>query len=335
MNFIDSTWITVKSGDGGKGHVSFRREKFVPNGGPDGGNGGRGGTIIVKADRQLGTLLDFTYKRNYKAKNGDPGGKNNCTGKSAPDVYIRVPCGTVIRNRETGEQLADLDKDGIEVILAEGGRGGRGNQEFVTATNQVPRNFEPGRPGAELELELELKLLADVGLVGFPNAGKSTLISSISAAKPKIADYPFTTLIPNLGLVRLGEHRSYTVADIPGLIEGAHQGKGLGHQFLRHIERTAVLVFLIDCSSENPDQDLKVLRNELKQHEKTLLKKEYVVCMTKIDVLSADQIKDLQKSKFVKKHKARLISAVSGVGMAELAERMWEPVVQARLSHDM
>lgn len=332
MNFIDSTWITIKSGDGGKGHVSFRREKFVPNGGPDGGNGGRGGAIIFRADRQLGTLLDFTYKRNYKAKNGDPGGKNNCTGKSAADVYVRVPCGTVIKDRQTGELLADLDKDGVEIVLAEGGRGGRGNQEFVTATNQVPRHFEPGKPGVELELELELKLLADVGLVGFPNAGKSTLISSISAAKPKIADYPFTTLIPNLGLVRLGENRSFTVADIPGLIEGAHQGKGLGHQFLRHIERTAVLVYLIDCSSENPEQDLKILKNELKMHQKMLVKKPSMVCVTKIDTLTEHEIKDLQKSKFVKKHKARLISAVSGAGITDLIDEVWIPVVSSRLS---
>ena len=251
MNFIDTAWIEVKAGDGGAGHISFRREKYVPKGGPDGGNGGNGGSVYVEADQQLGTLLDFRYTRNYKAKAGARGGQSNCTGKSGDDVVIRVPAGTVVRDRETGEQIADLSLHGQRVLVAQGGRGGRGNSEFVTSINQAPRMADPGTPGDECTLEFELKLLADVGLVGYPNAGKSTLISVISAAKPKIADYPFTTLIPNLGIVRAGVGRSFSVADIPGLIEGAHEGKGLGHQFLRHVERTAVLVFLLDCTSED------------------------------------------------------------------------------------
>lgn len=323
MNFIDTASIAVKAGDGGAGHVSFRREKFVPKGGPDGGNGGDGGSVIVEADQQLGTLLDFTYKRKYEAQNGDRGGKSNCTGRSGNDIVIRVPVGTIIRDRETEEVVADMTIHGERVIVARGGMGGRGNSEFVTSVNQAPRNADPGTPGEECQLDLELKLLADVGLVGFPNAGKSTLISAISAARPKIADYPFTTLVPNLGMVRAGQYRSFTVADIPGLIEGAHQGKGLGIQFLRHIERTAVLVFLVDVQSEDPEHDLTVLRQELGLYSPQLLNKPWLVCLSKADVLGDELSEELSRSPFAVKHKARVISAVSGRGLPELVESMW------------
>lgn len=330
MNFIDVASIHVKAGDGGNGIVSFRREKYVPLGGPDGGNGGKGGNIVIKADHQLGTLLDFTYKRIYEAKNGQPGGSSNCTGRSGEDVIIRVPTGTVVRNKETGEQLVDLEADGATYIVAYGGRGGKGNSEFTTATNQAPRNAEPGRPGDELDLELELKLLADVGLVGFPNVGKSTLIASISAAKPKIADYHFTTLVPNLGMVRAGESRSYTVADIPGLIEGAHLGKGLGIQFLRHIERTSVLVFMIDSQSPDPEGDLATLRKELKAYDPTLAKRESLVYLTRADVLTPEERKELAKRPIVKRKGAKIISAVSREGIDELIQRLWGYVEKAR-----
>ncbi|HEX9006044.1 MAG TPA: GTPase ObgE, partial [Bacteroidota bacterium] len=238
MKFVDVARIHVKAGDGGAGCVSFRREKYIPKGGPDGGDGGRGGSVIIKANRHLTTLLDFQYKREYKAQRGVHGLGSRKTGRSGEDIVLQVPVGTVIRNAETGEVVADLLHDGDEIVPAHGGRGGRGNAAFATSTDQAPRRYEVGAEGEEAELELELKLLADAGLVGFPNAGKSTLISVISAARPKIADYPFTTLVPNLGIVRVGEGAAFVVADIPGLIEGAHSGKGLGIQFLRHIERT-------------------------------------------------------------------------------------------------
>ncbi|MBN9399380.1 MAG: GTPase ObgE ['Candidatus Kapabacteria' thiocyanatum] len=330
MNFIDTATIVVKAGDGGNGSVSFRREKYVPKGGPDGGNGGNGGDVVVVADKQLGTLLDFTYKRHYKAKDGERGGKSNCTGRSGNDVIIKVPCGTVIRDRETGDQIADMEADGDTVVVAHGGRGGKGNSEFTTATNQTPRTAEDGTPGEELELELELKLLADVGLVGYPNVGKSTLISSISAARPKIADYPFTTLVPNLGMVKAGDYRSFTVADIPGLIEGAHEGRGLGLQFLRHVERTAVLLFLIDARSEDPEEDLRVLRNELEQYDEAMMDKEWLVCISKCDTLTAEERAELEHHPFVKRHRARMISAVAHEGLDELVRVLWTYVERQR-----
>ncbi len=330
MNFIDTAWIYVKAGDGGAGHISFRREKYVPKGGPDGGNGGNGGNVIIQADKQLGTLLDFTYQRHYTAENGAHGGKSNCTGRSGDDVVIRVPVGTVVRNRESGEQIADLTMHGEQHVVARGGRGGRGNSEFVTSINQAPRMADQGTPGEECTLEFELKLLADVGLVGFPNAGKSTLISAISAAKPKIADYPFTTLVPNLGLVRVGEYRSFTVADIPGLIEGAHEGKGLGTQFLRHIERTAVLLFLIDAQSLDPEQDLMILRSELGQHSPHLLEKPWLVRITKGDILGPELVSEIEKSPFAKANSATVISAVSGLATKDLVEDLWRFVAKMR-----
>jgi GTP-binding protein len=331
MKFIDSVTIHVKAGDGGVGCVSFRREKFVPRGGPDGGDGGRGGDIVLRANRQLNTLLDYQYKTKYKAPRGEHGLGSNKTGKSGNDVILEVPTGTVIRDLATGENVSDLVDDRQELIIAKGGRGGRGNAAFATSTNQAPRDYELGDPGEEKKIELELKLLADVGLVGFPNAGKSTLISVISAAKPKIADYPFTTLVPNLGIVRVDMGKSVVVADIPGLIEGAHAGRGLGIQFLRHIERTKVLVFLIEATSENPKADFKVLLNELKLFNKDLLKKPRIVALTKIDIIDEKETKKLSKVSF-SGSPSLPISSVSGVGIKKLVAEMWK-AVSGKKSH--
>lgn len=330
MNFIDTASIHIKAGDGGKGHISFRREKYVPKGGPDGGDGGDGGDVVILADRQLGTLLDLTYNRKYAAEDGQPGGISRCTGKSGKDTVIRVPAGTIIRDKTTGEEIADMDTDGQSVIVAAGGKGGRGNQHFATSTNQTPRFAEPGTEGLEADLELELKLLADVGLVGLPNVGKSTLIANISAARPKIADYHFTTLVPNLGLVKAGDFRSFTVADIPGLIEGAHAGKGLGHQFLRHVERTTVLLFLIDAQSEHPQADLKVLLNELGSYEPAMLEKQRIVVVSRIDTLTEDERTAYAKSPFTKKNKPMFISGVTHEGLPALVEAMWKHVSGGR-----
>ncbi len=333
MKFIDEAKIIIKSGDGGKGHISFRREKGVPKGGPDGGNGGKGGDIFFLADSHLASLLDFKYKRHYIAENGATGEKYRRTGKDAEDVIIKVPVGTVIKDLEDNV-IADLDVKGKKIRLARGGDGGRGNAEFATPTNQVPRTAEPGWEGRELEVKLELKLLADVGLVGFPNAGKSTLISTISAAKPKIADYPFTTLVPNLGIVKMGERETFVVADIPGLIEGASDGKGLGIQFLKHIERTQVLVFLLDSISSTIAEDYKTLKNELKKFNKDLLNKDRIICITKIDAWDESYIKELKKIKFREPNTPiHLISSVMGVNLEELKSAMWS-VVQRNKEND-
>ena len=323
MQFIDQATIFVKAGNGGNGAISFRREKFVPKGGPDGGTGGNGGHVIVRADRQLGTLLDFRYKRHYKAESGENGRGKDQTGKTGLDTVLKVPCGTVVKDGPTDRILADLVKDGTEVVVARGGRGGKGNAEFATSTNQAPRIAEPGTPGEECELLLELKLLADVGLVGFPNAGKSTLISTVSAAKPKIADYPFTTLTPNLGIVRYAEGKSFTLADMPGLIMGAHQGKGLGIQFLRHIERTRVLVFLIESVSEDPKRDYEILLNKLASYNEELAKKPKIVALTKIDLFDAATLKRLKKVTFGRRIPVVRISSVSRAGVQDLLEEMW------------
>ena len=322
MKFIDIAGIHIASGSCGVGCVSFRREKFIPKGGPDGGNGGRGGSVIIRANRHLVTLLDFQYKRNYQAPRGEHGLGSNKTGKSGEDVTLEVPAGTVIREAATGKILADLLNDGDETVAAKGGRGGRGNASFATSTNQAPRQFEQGEEGEERDLELELKLLADVGLVGFPNAGKSTLISVVSAARPKIADYPFTTLVPNLGIVRVDEGESFVVADIPGILQGAHLGKGLGIQFLRHIERSKVLAFLIDCTREDPGEDYRTLLNELKLFKKELLKKPRIAVFTKTDLLDAEGIKALSKLRFGTTP-VLCISAVTGAGVSELVRAMW------------
>jgi GTP-binding protein len=287
MKFVDYTTVHVKAGDGGKGSVSFRREKYVPRGGPDGGDGGRGGHIIFRATKELNTLLDFRYRRDYRAERGKNGQKKKMHGKDGQDLVIRVPVGTLIKDGVTGETVADLDGEGIETVVARGGRGGLGNSHFATSTRQVPRFAQPGEEGDEKDLVLELKLLADAGLIGLPNAGKSTLISVISSAKPKIADYPFTTLVPNLGVVKLEDFRSFVVADIPGLIEGAHRGVGLGFQFLRHVERTLILLHLVDISEQaegDPVVDMKKIDKELDLYNVELSKKPQVIVGTKLDI---------------------------------------------------
>ena len=322
MKFVDLARVHVKAGVGGVGCVSFRREKFVPKGGPDGGDGGRGGSVIIRANKHLNTLLDFQYKKTYRAPRGEHGLGSNKTGKSGRDVVLQVPVGTLIRNVQTGDIIGDFVRDGDELVVAQGGRGGRGNAAFATSTNQAPRRYELGTPGEERDIELELKLLADVGLIGFPNAGKSTLISVISAAKPKIADYPFTTLVPNLGIVRVDMGKSFVVADIPGLIEGAHEGKGLGIQFLRHIERTKVLVFLIEATSNDAKADYKVLLNELKLFNKDLVSQPRIVALTKTDLVDEAAMKKLGKISF-RDAPVFLVSAVSGVGIKKLVGEMW------------
>ena len=323
--FLDYAEIHVKAGDGGKGAVTFRREKYVPKGGPSGGNGGNGGDIIFIASANISTLLDFRYKKNYTAKNGVPGGSALKDGKRGDDVVIRIPVGTLVKDFQTKEVICDLDKDGKSFVIAKGGRGGKGNSNFATATRQTPRFAEPGTPGEERDIILELKLIADVGLVGFPNAGKSTFISKISSARPKIADYPFTTLKPNLGIVKYKDYQSFVVADIPGIIDGASEGKGLGHQFLRHIERTKVLLFLIDIQSKDFKADYKTLTDELRAFSKELPKKKKIVALTKADLLSKDEIKKLAIKKLRNADSPTfLISAVDGTGMQEILDYLWQ-----------
>ena len=323
--FIDYAVVEVEAGKGGDGAVAFRREKFVPKGGPSGGNGGRGGSIILKAHHNLNTLLDLRYKKKYKADDGDAGGTSLKDGKKGEDIIIKVPVGTIIKDFETGETLFDLDKDKKQVTLAKGGKGGKGNSNFATATNRAPRYAEPGKPGGSNKIVLELKLIADVGLVGFPNAGKSTLISKVSAARPKIADYPFTTLEPNLGIVNYKEYKSFTMADIPGIIEGAHEGKGLGHKFLRHIERTRILLVMIEVSSENHDEDFKVLLGELKNYSTRLTHKKIIVSFSKADLVDEENIKKISKHKFDGVNKEPLVfSSVTGYGIKKLLDLLWK-----------
>ncbi len=329
MKFIDVATIAVKAGDGGSGVISFRREKFIPKGGPDGGNGGRGGSVILHANRHLTTLLDFQYRRQYKAQRGSHGLGANKTGKSGEDLVVDVPVGTLVRDTATGKLLGDLVQDNERLIVAAGGRGGRGNAEFATSTNQAPRTYEPGEDGEEREIELELKLIADVGLVGLPNAGKSTLISVISAARPKIADYPFTTLVPNLGIVRVDAGRSFVVADIPGLIEGAHRGKGLGIQFLRHIERTSVLVILLEATHDDVKADYDVLLGELTEFNASLPKKPRLIALTKMDAVDEARRRALKRLKFGKVP-VRCISAVSGEGVKDLVDDLWQTLAKVK-----
>jgi GTP-binding protein len=282
--FIDFTQIDISAGNGGSGAVSFRREKFIPKGGPDGGDGGRGGHVIFKVDTNLHTLQDIRYRRRYKAENGHPGRGSNKTGKNGKDVVILVPAGSVIRKKGSKDIIIDLTINGQNYIICNGGQGGKGNARFKTSTKQAPRKAQPGVEGESGIFEIELKVLADVGLVGLPNAGKSTLLSSISSARPKVADYPFTTLKPNLGIVKYGEYESFVMADIPGLIEGASLGKGLGHQFLRHIERNRIHIYLIDCMENNPYDVYITLKNELKNFNEDLIKKPSLICRTKSDL---------------------------------------------------
>lgn len=283
--FIDRVVVRVQAGTGGSGATSFRREKYVPKGGPDGGDGGRGGDVIVRGDRNLTTLLDYSYRDAWTAERGEHGMGANKTGRSGTSVILPVPAGTIVRDRDTGEVLAEVLDHGDEFVVAHGGRGGRGNAAFVSATHQAPREWEPGREGESRTLELELKLIADIGLVGQPNAGKSTLLAAISRARPRIAAYPFTTIAPNLGVVELSDGRAFVVADIPGIIEGAAEGRGLGHQFLRHIERTRLLAFLIPIDAEDWQAELDQLRRELAAYSPALANKPYCVVFTKTDLL--------------------------------------------------
>ena len=323
--FVDYAVIEVHAGKGGDGAVTFRREKYVPKGGPSGGDGGNGGSVLLKANSNLHTLLDFRYKKKYSAGNGAKGGSSLKDGKNGSDVIIQVPVGTVIKDAETEELIFDLNADGNEIILAKGGKGGKGNSKFATPTNQTPRFAEDGKPGEKKKVILELKLIADVGLVGFPNSGKSTLISKISSAKPKIADYPFTTLEPNLGIVKYKDFKSFTVADIPGIIEGASQGKGLGHQFLRHIERTRIILFLIEITSENIEDDFNVLMKELKSYSPELIRKKIIVSFSKSDLYDSSKIKELSLSKFKGiKDKPLIFSSISGQGLKELLDYLWQ-----------
>jgi GTP-binding protein len=329
--FIDEVQITVESGTGGSGCCSFRREKFVPKGGPDGGDGGDGGNIVFKVDAQLATLRDFRYRHHIKAGRGDHGQGKNRTGKRGEHVIIRVPPGTLLRD-EKGELILDMVEDGREFLLLKGGRGGRGNARFATARIQAPRRADYGIEGKQKGIKLELKLLADVGLVGFPNAGKSTLLARLSSAHPKIADYPFTTLEPNLGIVEWAEYESFVLADLPGLIEGAHNGKGLGARFLRHIERTRILLFAIDCTSEDPRADLEALRHELDEFNPGMRHKPAGIALTKADLLGPDEefedpFGDLKVPRF-------LVSAVSGRGLQEMLREVGQAVKKFRAEEE-
>jgi GTP-binding protein len=342
--FIDEAKIRVKAGDGGNGCLAFRREKFVPRGGPSGGDGGKGGDVIMESSERHNTLVHFRFNPEYKAERGRHGEGANKTGREGTDVILKVPVGTIVYDEETGEKVYDFSWPDERVVVAHGGRGGRGNARFATSTHQAPREHEAGRPGEERVFRLELKLLADVGLVGYPNVGKSTLISRISAARPKIADYPFTTLEPNLGVVALGDKNapdefSFVVADIPGLIEGAHTGAGLGTQFLRHIERTRLLVHLVDVSdsSGRPDvvNDIEVIMGELKSFGAHLEEKPMIMVASKIDIANKDKLATLKR--YCKKNKLELypISAVTGKGIGDLKYALSEKVQELRSEEEL
>ena len=339
--FIDEAKISVKAGDGGNGCMAFRREKFVPRGGPSGGDGGRGGNVYMESSERHNTLVHFRFNPEYKAQRGRHGEGSNRTGAEGSDVVLKVPVGTVVYDEDTGEVVHDFSQPDERIVVAQGGRGGRGNARFATSTHQAPREFETGKPGRERALRLELKLLADVGLVGYPNVGKSTLISRISAARPKIADYPFTTLQPNLGVVALGERDdpdqvSFVVADIPGLIEGAHTGAGLGTQFLKHIERTRFLVHLVDVSdgSGRPDpvEDFRVIVGELESFGAHLEQKPAIVAASKVDVANPDKLAKLKRFCSRKKLALFPISAVTGEGIQKLTSAMARKLEELRLA---
>ncbi len=326
--FIDHVVVKVKAGTGGSGATSFRREKFVPMGGPNGGDGGRGGDVIVRGDRNLTTLLDYTYRDSFEAERGQHGEGSNRTGRSGGGVVLPVPAGTVIRDHGTGEFLGEILEDGQEVVVARGGRGGRGNAAFATATHQSPREWEPGWEGEERVLDLELKLIADIGLVGKPNAGKSTLLSVISRARPRIAAYPFTTLSPNLGVVQLSDHRSFVVADIPGIIEGASEGKGLGLQFLRHLERTRVLAFLIPIDAMDWQQEYDDLRFELKEYSLDLAARPHCVVFTKMDLLGEEQAPPIAAPG---SFGTFAISAAARQGLEDVLAAWWSELLRLRV----
>ncbi|MBP7175276.1 MAG: GTPase ObgE [Thermoclostridium sp.] len=328
--FIDLAEIYVKAGDGGNGRVSFHREKYVAAGGPDGGDGGDGGNLIFQADKHLRTLADFRYRRSYKSERGEDGGQKKCFGKKGSDLVIKVPCGTLVRDKETGLILADITKDGQTEIIAKGGKGGKGNVHFATPTRQIPNFAKNGTPGEERWIILELKLLADVGLVGYPNVGKSTLLAAVSSATPKIANYHFTTLSPNLGVVSMGEGESFVIADIPGLIEGAHEGVGLGHDFLRHVERTRILVHVIDIASldgRDPVEDFHTINNELEKYNPELAKRPQIIAANKVDVLAnQDILKGFTASMEQHGYKVFPISAATGTGVQEMVNYVYEQV---------
>ncbi len=327
QNFVDYVKVFFESGRGGAGSVHFRREKYVPNGGPDGGDGGKGGSIILRGNAQLWTLLSLKWTKHVKAESGGNGAGNNCFGTDGKDIYIDVPLGTVAKDFETGEILFEIVEDQETKVLFKGGRGGKGNSFFKSATNQVPRYAQPGEDNEEGWIILELKVLADVGLVGFPNAGKSTLLSVLSAAKPKIANYPFTTLTPNLGMVPYRDSRSFIIADIPGIIEKAHEGKGLGARFLKHIERNAVLLFMIPADSENIKKDYQILLNELKMFNPELMDKPRLLAITKSDLIDAE-LQDMLQEELPKDIESMFISSVAHQGLDALKDRLWSAINQ-------
>jgi GTP-binding protein len=324
-NFVDYVKVHLNSGDGGKGSAHLRREKYIAKGGPDGGDGGRGGHVILQGNKGLWTLLGFKFKRHYKAGHGEHGGKQRSTGADGTDVILQVPLGTVVKDSESGELICEITEDGQQEIVARGGLGGRGNWHFKSATNQTPRYAQPGRPGEEKNLILELKVLADVGLVGLPNAGKSTLLSVLTSARPKIADYEFTTLKPNLGIVKYRDFRSFVMADIPGIIEGASQGKGLGHYFLRHIERNATLLFLVPADSPDISAEYKILLGELEKYNPEMLDKKRLLAISKSDMLDEELMGEMHEllNRELPAVEIRFISSVSGFGLTELKDRLW------------
>jgi GTPase len=334
MQFVDQALIRVRAGDGGKGIVAFRREKFVPKGGPSGGDGGDGGSVVLVVDEGLSTLLDFRYRKEYQAERGENGSNKDKYGRGGKDLILRVPPGTEVNDEATGERIADLHAHGERFVLAKGGRGGRGNIHFASSTDRAPRRAEPGLPGEERAIRLDLKLLADVGLLGFPNTGKSSLIARISAARPKIADYPFTTLVPNLGMVRLSGDRSFVVADIPGLIEGAHEGAGLGDRFLRHVERTRVLVHLLDATAgpdRAPLRDFDAINRELAAFDPELAERPQIVVLNKLDLPDVEALRKRLTSTFARrKIKMHAISAATGAGVPALLEEVWKVLAAAR-----
>jgi GTP-binding protein len=325
--FIDRVVVRVTAGNGGSGISSFRREKFAPLGGPDGGDGGKGGDVIIRADSNLATLLDFTYRDSWEAESGEHGSGSNKTGRSGEDLVLPVPPGTVVRDRDTNDIVAEVLEHGDSVVIAKGGRGGKGNAWFATSVHRSPREWQPGEDGEARTLELELKLIADVGLVGQPNAGKSTLLSVISAARPKIADYPFTTLQPNLGVVQMSDHRTFVVADIPGIIEGAHEGRGLGLQFLRHIERTRLLAFLIPIDSVDWQSEYDQLRSEVEQYSAELAEKPHCVVFTKTDLLGENEAAPIDAPDAFG---VFAISAASRIGLDELELAWWRRLLDMK-----